>query len=432
MQANVAATTATSEPDGVWLAEATAVEEIEATMTLPFAMLTHSSIAELYNSGASQHFSPFHDQFVRFKTIPPRPISAAEKRTFQAVGQGDIYIEVPNGDKSTCILLKDVLYTPSMGVTLISISKLTAAGYSALFRNSVCCIFNHYKKLVGEVEVSNGLYRIKHQSKAFAGAAQTVQMLTMEELHRCLSHISPTMIQEMLSKGMAEGIKLDPVHETMGQCESCENAKATCKPIGKIREPQHCKHFGDKVHSDVWGPAPVQTPGHKSYYALFTNDFTQYMHVTLLAAKSDTFNAYKAYKAWAKMQHDTKIKRLRSDHGGEYLSKEFTAHLKSKGTEQKVTTHNTPQHNGVAEQLNHMLMERICAVGHGNSLPQNLWGEALMHIIWVKNRSASHILNSKTPYELLTGKKPNLQDVPEWGACVWVHNANGSKLDRQA
>ena len=338
MQANVAATTATSEPDGVWLAEATAVEEIEATMTLPFAMLTHSSIAELYNSGASQHFSPFHDQFVRFKTIPPRPISAAEKRTFQAVGQGDIYIEVPNGDKSTCILLKDVLYTPSMGVTLISISKLTAAGYSALFRNSVCCIFNHYKKLVGEVEVSNGLYHIKHQSKAFAGATQTVQMLTMEELHCHLLHISPAMIWEMLSKGMVEGVKLDPAHETMGQCKSCENTKATHKPIGKIHKPQHHEHFGDEVHSNVWGPAPVQTPGHKLYYVLFTNDFTWYTHVTLLAAKFDTFDAYKAYEVWAKTQHDAKIKCLQSDRGGEYLSKEFTAHLKSKGTEQKCYT----------------------------------------------------------------------------------------------
>ena len=162
MQANMAATTATSEPDGVWLAEAIAVEEIEATMTLPFAMLARSSIAELYDSSASQHFSPFCDQFVRFETIPPRPISAADKRTFQAVGQGDIYIEVPNSDKSTCVLLKDVLYALSMGVTLVSISKLTTAGYSALFHDSICCIFNCYKKLVGEVEVSNGLYRVKH------------------------------------------------------------------------------------------------------------------------------------------------------------------------------------------------------------------------------------------------------------------------------
>ena len=75
-------------------------------------------------------------------------------------------------------------------------------------------------------------------------------------------------------------------------------------------------------------------------------------------------------------------------------------------------------------------MEHVRAVSHGNGLPQNLWGKALMHIIWVKNQSALCILNDKTPYELLTGKKPNLQDIPKWGARVWVHDANSSKLNR--
>ena len=168
------------------------------------------------------------------------------------------------------------------------------------------------------------------------------------------------------------------------------------------------------------------------YYVSFTDDHTRYTHITLLAVKLDTFDAYKAYEAWAKTQHSTRIKCLRSDHGGEYLSNEFTTHLKLKGTEQKVTTHDTPQHNGVVEQLNHMLMERIRAVGHASGLLKNLWGEVLIHVVWVKNQTASRVLNGKTSYELLTGNKLNLHDVSEWGACMWVHDPNSSKLDMQA
>ena len=348
-QANVATTTTTTEPDGVWLAEAAAVEEINTTTTLPYTMLACASVVKLYNSGASQHFSSFHDQFIKFETIPPKPISAADKHMFQAIGQGNIYIDVPNSETTTRVLLKDVLYAPSMGVTLVSISKLTAAGYSALFHDSICCIFNHQRKLVGKVEISNGLYRVKHQSKVFAGVARTVQTLTMEELHHQLFHISPTLIWEMLSKGMVEGIRLDPTNDTMGQCESCKNTKATHKPIRKVCEPQCHKHFGDEIHSNIWGPAQIQTPGHKTYYASFTDDHIHHTHVTLLATKSDTFDTYKAYEAWAKTQHGASIKRLCSDHGGEYLSNEFTAHLKLKGTERKVTMHNTPQHNSITE-----------------------------------------------------------------------------------
>jgi hypothetical protein len=114
----------------------------------------------------------------------------------------------------------------------------------------------------------------------------------------------------MLVKGLVDGLKLDPVNETMGQCESCENAKATCKPISKVCKPQCCEHFGNEVHTDVWGPAQVQTPGHNTYYVSFTDDYTHYTHITLLGVKSDTFNAYKAHETWAKTQHRANIKCL--------------------------------------------------------------------------------------------------------------------------
>ena len=49
---------------------------------------------------------------------------------------------------------------------------------------------------------------------------------------------------------------------------------------------------------------------------------------------------------------EKKIKVLHSDRGGEYMSEEFTTFLDRKGTERKLTVHNTPQENGVVERLN--------------------------------------------------------------------------------
>jgi hypothetical protein len=43
-------------------------------------------------------------------------------------------IEVPFGNgRSLKVLLKDVLYAKDMGVTLVSISRITAAGHKAIF-----------------------------------------------------------------------------------------------------------------------------------------------------------------------------------------------------------------------------------------------------------------------------------------------------------
>src|ERR1700678_1192528 len=64
-----------------------------------------------------------------------------------------------------------------------------------------------------------------------------------------------------------------------------------------------------------------------------------------------------------------------------------------------------------------------------SGLPKYLWGEAVSHAVYLKNRSSTRILNGKTPYEVFYCVKPNLRGLPEFGAKVWAHTPEGSKLD---
>lgn len=123
-------------------------------------------------------------------------------------------------------------------------------------------------------------------------------------------------IHKMLAKGMVSGMTLDPNHTTMGQCTSCEYGKAVCKPIGTTHEPNQTANVGDEIHTDVWGPSPVLTPGKCGYYCSFTDNHTHYTCVSLMFAKSETFSVYLDFKSWLKTQHGTLIKCLCSDHGG--------------------------------------------------------------------------------------------------------------------
>jgi hypothetical protein len=84
---------------------------------------------------------------------------------------------------------------------------------------------------------------------------------------------------------------------------------------------------------------------------------------------------YQDFEAWYHTQHDTQIKVLHSDCGGEYLSKDFVNHLKAVGTQQKLTVHNTPQHNRIAKRLNCTLLEKVRAMLHDSGLPCMLWGK---------------------------------------------------------
>ncbi len=133
------------------------------------------------------------------------------------------------------------------------------------------------------------------------------------------------------------------------------------------------------------------------------------------------------------MQVKADIKRLHSNRGGKYLSKEFVNHLEKRGTESKLTVHDTPEENGVSERLNGVLLEKTQAMFHASSLPNFLWGEAVCHAVWLRNRSSMcAIPEGKTPYEVFLGKKPDLSNVHEWGTLCYVHQPKSqgqSKLD---
>src|SRR5260370_20436275 len=126
------------------------------------------------------------------------------------------------------------------------------------------------------------------------------------------------------------------------------------------------------------------------------------------------------------------IKGLLPDRGVEYPGNDFPSFLQSQGTERRLTTHDTPQHNGVAESLNRRLLEWVRAILHHSQLPKFLWGEATHFIVWLKNRTTTRALGKINPFEQRYASKPHLGGVPEWGQHVWVHQDSGSKLDGRA
>lgn len=125
----------------------------------------------LYDSGASKHMSSRCEEFFNYTPIELKPVRAADKRTFDTVGKGDLRIEVPNGERSSSIVLRNVLHCPSVGPTLISVSKIAAAGATVIFRGATCRIFNSKNEKIGEIGAQGGLYKVAHNQNEHAGAA---------------------------------------------------------------------------------------------------------------------------------------------------------------------------------------------------------------------------------------------------------------------
>jgi transposase InsO family protein len=95
---------------------------------------------------------------------------------------------------------------------------------------------------------------------------------------------------------------------------------------------------------------------------------------------------FKAYKAEIENQLERKIKRLRSDRGGEYFSSEFTEFYVEHDIIHERTPPYSPQSNGIAERKNRTLTELVNAMLGTKGLSKEWWGETILTVCHVLNR----------------------------------------------
>src|SRR3954464_4797583 len=93
--------------------------------------------------------------------------------------------------------------------------------------------------------------------------------------------------------------------------------------------------------------------------------------------KSETFEKFKEFQSEVENHCNRKIKFLRYDRGGEYLSYEFRTHMKEYGIVSQVTPARTPQRNGVSERRNRTLLDMVQSMISRTDLPLSFWGYAL-------------------------------------------------------
>ena len=102
------------------------------------------------------------------------------------------------------------------------------------------------------------------------------------------------------------------------------------------------------MHTNVWGPAQVQSLGGSRYYVTFIDDAIRKTWVYCIRQKSDVFDTFKKWKSLAENEIGKRLKCLRSDNGGEYCSKEFDSYCSHNGIHMEKTVPGTPQENDVS------------------------------------------------------------------------------------
>ena len=225
---------------------------------------------------------------------------------------------------------------------------------------------------------------------------------------------------------MKSGILNSLAFEPIPMCESCLEGKMTKMPL-KAKGYRATKLM-ELVHTDVCSPMSVQARGGYEYFVTFTDDYSRYGFVYLMRQKSKTYDKFREYKAETENQLGVHIKQLRSNRGGEYLSREFKFYLTQEGIVSQLLAPGTPQQNGVAERRNRTLLDMVRLMLSYSSLPISFWGFALETATYLLNLIPSKSV-SKAPTELWNGRKPSLNHIRIWGALAHVLRKEPHKLE---
>lgn len=127
------------------------------------------------------------------------------------------------------------------------------------------------------------------------------------------------------------------------------------------------------------------------------DDATRTNWVTLLKSKSHALLAFKHFHLSMQSIMNCKIIILKTDHGGEFTSSEFSDYLLHNGITREMGPPESPEQNCVVERFNHTLGERIQSqLFHGN-IPPRLWGEVALATSYSLNLCSCKLVRSSCP-----------------------------------
>ncbi|KAL0292753.1 UNVERIFIED_CONTAM: Retrovirus-related Pol polyprotein from transposon TNT 1-94 [Sesamum radiatum] len=186
---------------------------------------------------------------------------------------------------------------------------------------------------------------------------------------------------------------------------------------------------GKVVAAEVVGHDLIMTAQNKR--KMDNQDNAQIWHARLGHISQDRIKRFKEFRLEVENQTGRKIKTLRSDQGGEYLSGEFLDYLKENGILSQWTPPGTPQLNGVSERRNRTLLDMVRSMMSFTELPLSFWGYALETAAKLLNMAPSKTV-AQTPYQIWHGKPASYKYLRLWGNPAYVKRLVGDKLDSRS
>ena len=414
-------------------------------------MLTHrlqttpGSHFAIVDSGTPIHIV-FDHLFVSNTRDDHTPVTGFSGNASRATHRGDMTARVRT-DNNTYINLVDVnstLVVPDCVRRLYSVRQATHKGYKVLLDSHkpglwVC---EHFIPFVNDPDTNlwllplfpptskdNGIYPIPSYNAAplpkpaidIPDELQSLRQQWLMEHHR-LGHPSQKRqaALEVVGQTKPKVPKLT--------CPTCLASKArkSNRPSASTKEDRSTVPWED-IHSDLSGKISTQSARGYKYFVVFVCTYTGAKHVEFLAHKNHFIHAYRRLV----IELGAHPKTFRTDQGTEYLNKEMTALLETNYVRHVVAAVNEHYSNGVAEHAVHTIRTTAKAMLLHANIPKKYWCYAISHATYLNNMTTpSRADRTKTIYEILFRRKPDITRIPPYGAFTCIYKERRDLKDQ--
>ncbi|GJS23118.1 putative ribonuclease H-like domain-containing protein [Tanacetum coccineum] len=340
-------------------------------------------------------------------------------------GGGDGRISGKGTIRTSKLDFENVYYVEELQhFNLFSVSQICDKKNKVLFTDTDCLVLSEEFQLPDASQVVLRIPR-KHDLYTFhISHLQPEQKVTclvakasLDEStrwHRRMAHVNFKTINKLAKEGLVDGLPLK-VFSNEHNCVACNKGKqhkASYKHISAVRFITDTLQL---LHMDLFGPTNIRSIDQKYYSLVVTDDFSRFSWTFFLGTKDETFYVLKEFITLIENQLNKKVKGIRCDNGTEFKNAKLIELCGEKGIKRDYSNPRTPQQNGVAERKNRTLIEAARTMLADSKLPTMFWTEAVSTACYVLNRVSITNPHNKTPYELISGKVPQIGHLKPFG-----------------
>jgi transposase InsO family protein len=342
-------------------------------------------------------------------------------------GQGDV-VGLSKIAISTTNSIEDVYHVQVLGYNLLLVSQLCENGYNCLFTHEGVTVSRREdSSIVFAGHLRGKLYyvdftKVKVDPKACLVAKSYLGWLW----HRRLAHVGMRKLAKLQKDEHLLGLT-NVVFEKYRLCSACQVGKqvGAYHPAKNILSSSRPLKLLDM---DLFGPiAYISISGNK-YGLVIVDDFSHFTWVFFLQDKSEAKGIVKKFIRRVQNEFELKVKNIRSDNGSEFRNTQVEEFLDEEGIKHELSAPYTRQQNDIAERKNRTLIEAASTMLDEYKTPDSFWVEAINTACQAANSLYLHKYLNKTPYEIITGKKPTVHYFRVFGCKCFILNKKSQSL----